>query len=233
MQYSKEEIGKKIKEKRNNMNYSQDDLGKKLGLQSRAKQISKYEKGLLYPPMNVLLELCNIFDCELGYLLGEDDYAYGTKLYTEIEKKTGLTPKSVEKLQNDVIGMHNTHFGYRSREYKGILNSIISCDEFIEIIDQLADIDALVQKHKTGRKELDERYGADNVNKAANYIANGIDEFNDDGTDPELNELHHNLINDVQKSMQEESNFSYTVKVLRYGIYETLTNLLDRLYPTD
>lgn len=64
------------------------------------KQIYKYEKGKVFPSIESLQLLCNekIFNCELGYLLCEEEYKEGTKLDTKIVEKLGLTKKSIESI---------------------------------------------------------------------------------------------------------------------------------------
>ena len=97
MKYSAEEIGKIIKDKRiNTLHWSQDALGKELSISG--KQVSNYENGVLIPPIDILFKLCDIFNCELGYLLGEQDYSSGTKLNTAIEQKLGLTTNTINNI---------------------------------------------------------------------------------------------------------------------------------------
>ena len=70
MKYSAEVTGKIIKKERDNRCWSQKTLGDKLGVSG--KQISNYESGVLMPPMDILIEMCEVFDCELGYILNEE-----------------------------------------------------------------------------------------------------------------------------------------------------------------
>lgn len=44
-------------------------LGDKLGVSG--KQISNYESGALMPPMDILIKLCEVYECELEFLLNE------------------------------------------------------------------------------------------------------------------------------------------------------------------
>lgn len=87
MKYNNEQISKMILSERTKLKISQAELGEKVGVVG--KQISNYEKGKLVPPIDIVLRLCDVFKCELGYLLGEPDYADGTKIETAICNATG------------------------------------------------------------------------------------------------------------------------------------------------
>ena len=118
MKYNTEQIGKTIKSEREKKGWSQEKLGKKLHISG--KQISIYEKGNL-PPLENLLALCDLFDCELGYLLGEDTYSKGTKIETEIYEKTGLLPETVKSLEYITSPNSRFHFGYESKVFRELL----------------------------------------------------------------------------------------------------------------
>ena len=93
MKYSCELIGEKIKTERVRKGWSQEQLGDRIHLSNR--QISKYEKGTTLPPLETLLDLCELFDCELGYLLGEEDYSEGTRADTFLPKELGLSLEAI------------------------------------------------------------------------------------------------------------------------------------------
>ena len=65
-------LGKMIKKRRKGKKMTQEALAEKVGVS--AKQISSYENGHQYPPMDMLFKLCEVLDCDLGYLLGQEDY---------------------------------------------------------------------------------------------------------------------------------------------------------------
>ena len=50
------------------------------------------------PPIEVLAGLCEQFGCELGYILGEPDYAKGTRQLTSLSDVTGLTIDSLNNI---------------------------------------------------------------------------------------------------------------------------------------
>ena len=75
MNHYPEKISKNIKTERLKRGWSQAKLGKYLGVSG--KQISNYENedtNKCTPPIDILLKMCDLFECDLGYLIGEDKY---------------------------------------------------------------------------------------------------------------------------------------------------------------
>lgn len=62
------EIGKRIKDLRNEKNYSQEDLAKLLKVRRTA--ISRWELAQNEPDLNTVVNLAKIFDVTTDYLLG-------------------------------------------------------------------------------------------------------------------------------------------------------------------
>ena len=89
MKYDQEIIRKNIATERKKLGLSQDKLGAKI--HTVGKQISNYENGITLPPLGVMLKLCEVFNCELGYLLGEKQYQEGTQARTIVMDYTGLS----------------------------------------------------------------------------------------------------------------------------------------------
>lgn len=69
-------------------------------------------------------KLCEVFDCELGFLLGEEEYNSGTMLDTAIENKLKLSKAAIDSLcyltGND---RSNILWGYESETFQRILNA--------------------------------------------------------------------------------------------------------------
>ncbi len=100
------DFGLRIRELRESRNMSQETLGRRVG---RSKPvISSYENNLKTPPLDVLINMANVFNVSLDYLVG-------------IEKKEtvsvdGLTPSQVETVKRVIYELRdkrdrNTYHG--------------------------------------------------------------------------------------------------------------------------
>ena len=230
MKYTSEEIGKLIKDKRvNTLNWSQETLGKELGISG--KQISNYEKGTLTPPIDVLLKLCDIFNCELGYLLGENDYASGTKFNTAMVNSLGLNTDTISSICH-LTGNDRTciHFGYESTDYRRILNSFISAPSFASLIEAIYDLDRSVQHSKKIWTDLEDKYGKDTLETAFAYYNSTTDYLHDENAE-KLDDIFYQIMADIDTAIDKSQDASFSSKVFRYEARESFERLLDELYP--
>ncbi len=96
-------IGEKIKEGRKKYRtpegkrLTQEGLAEMLNY--KRETVNTWENGKVLPPLDVLFKLCEIFNCELGCLLGEPGYENGTRQETDIVNETGLTEEAAHTLQ--------------------------------------------------------------------------------------------------------------------------------------
>ena len=97
MTYDYKEIGLRIKQARIDAGFSLLFVAEKCNVQ-QYQTVSRWEKGTSFPSLDVLLKLCTLYDCELGYLLGEPGYENKTRQQTDIKKITGLSEKAVKSL---------------------------------------------------------------------------------------------------------------------------------------
>ena len=95
--YDFNKIKDRIKTERINKKMNQQELADELNISSR-QTIAKWESGQSFPQLEDMLKMCNIFDCEIGYLLGEHEEKY--RKYTDIKKETGLSENSIKSLIN-------------------------------------------------------------------------------------------------------------------------------------
>ena len=94
MQYDLQKIGRIIREERKKHDtWTQKKFGAMLGV--TGKQVSNYENGKLLPPQDILLKMAELFNCEYGYLLGEESYKDGSKLNTAVCDFMGLSNRAV------------------------------------------------------------------------------------------------------------------------------------------
>lgn len=108
----KQIISERIKNERILSNMSQSELAKKIN--KGVSTVSGYEIGDRLPPIEVLHELANIFNCSTDYLLGRSlhrDYSIekmnidGTDYYVGIKKEAinKLTPEQKLELAKELI----------------------------------------------------------------------------------------------------------------------------------
>ena len=99
-------ISKRIKEERKTIGLNQSQLADKLG--KSTANISGYETGDRLPPIEVLHQLADIFDCSADYLLGRSphrDYSIekmnidGKDYYVGIKKEAMNKLTSEQKLE--------------------------------------------------------------------------------------------------------------------------------------
>lgn len=229
MKYNKEFISNKIKTERNKLKLSQSELGKMIPVSG--KQISNYESGALIPPIEILIKLCDIFDCELGYLLGEEDYSSGTKLDTLISNKLGISNDSIDSLcyitgeSRDCID-----FGHESNNYKRILNSFLTSDRLIEFIKSVNDLDHSYQTYNESFSKLEKNYGKENVEKGFEYYQSHTDYINDKNSD-NLSDIFLKLLSDIDNVIDKNQEMLFTIKVQRYLVRESFERFIDCLYP--
>lgn len=118
MEASKTQTGKIIRTLRKNKNMTQEELGNLLNVKNNT--VSGYEKGLVYPSIEALLKLAEIFKCSTDELLCvensniiDGDWFY---IMNELKEK-GYTPFQLSKLietQENVFKI----MGFKSRSDK-------------------------------------------------------------------------------------------------------------------
>lgn len=107
MAYNFKNIGERIRKERKLLpngkrkGVSQGELAQRLGYSADYRQIvAKWESGVEMPALDDALNLCNIFNCELGYLLCEPNYTCKDGRKTDIQKETQLSEDAVNSLLN-------------------------------------------------------------------------------------------------------------------------------------
>ncbi len=87
-------IGERIKVQRENLKMTQEVLANRIGVARQT--LAKWEINRGYPDLEILTKLCEVFDCESGYLLGE--YDCKKKDTADIGRLTGLSEDAVTAL---------------------------------------------------------------------------------------------------------------------------------------
>ena len=228
MQYSAEVIGKRIRFEREKRGWTQEKVGKEIGVV--AKQISKYEKGDPCPPINMLLELCKLFDCELGYLLGEEGYSEGTRLQTNIRKELGLTIESTNSIKKVIASERRKILcGSESEHYTGALNKFLSSSFFPALIATMSDLDAQIKEKNQIYTSIKEKYGEKLFNEALE-IYYGPTDYEHDSNLIISSEVVE-VIKDLRDADDNAYNKSFAIKVARYELNVAFEELISDIYP--
>lgn len=241
MRYSAEVIGKNIKTCREMLkptDRSQEALGKKIGV--TGKQISNYEKGKLIPPTDILFKLCEVFDCELGYLLGEEQYSQGTQLYTAISKEMGLNTDAVKSIIG-IKSMEESRLNFEKHRYMNILNQLLQANKFIDLLQTISKLekfyikcnDQLKDKEKLP-ESLEQKYKKETLEKAwENWDVSEYDYNLPSFTTEEIEAINdvNSVIDDLYDADCAINKTKSDMKYCRFLIQETLTLLLQELYP--
>lgn len=136
MEYNFKKIGARIRAERKMLRLSQQELCDKINLSQRAT-LGRFEAGTSEIPLWVLVELCRVFDCELGYLLCEHNEK--TRLNADICEITGLSESAV----NHIIALNQEPkrlFNEGNYNVKPkILSQILEDDNFKDLIDSVFD----------------------------------------------------------------------------------------------
>lgn len=128
MELNLDNIGKRIHNERDAVEITQGDFAETLGLSKESRQsVSNWENGRVLPDLELLYKMCEIFNCELGYLLCE--YDCKKKENADVNKITGLSEKSINKLKE----IKNSHYG----EILITLDKLMERDDFYELIKDI------------------------------------------------------------------------------------------------
>lgn len=83
---TKKIIGNRIRYLRTHNGYTQEGLAEKLGLKGKSS-IANYESGNISPSDSVKLQLCNLFNCSMDYLMGKSDFHNKKQLLNTLSDK--------------------------------------------------------------------------------------------------------------------------------------------------
>lgn len=228
MKYSTEQLGNMIRTLRNKKKWTQQRLAKELGISD--KQVSKYENGSTIPPMDMLFLICEKLDCELGYLLGEDDYASGTKLDTAIESELGLTSDAIAGIKK-ITGKEKgcLDFGYQSNHYRALLSKFFADANFPYFIDSISDLENSIHSEEDIYNEIFGKYNPDIVDKGFEYYFSSTDY---EHSDEKLPEIYHGVYRDIPDYLDKCREQEFRIKVSRYDVRESFERFLESIYPT-
>jgi transcriptional regulator with XRE-family HTH domain len=96
MKYDLKALGERIQRTRKEMKISQHEVAEHIN--RKREYISRIETGKTEPDLTDLVGMCDLFHCELGFLLGEPEYKAKTHAVTDICRVTGLSQKAVDNI---------------------------------------------------------------------------------------------------------------------------------------
>jgi len=129
MKKTRKEMGKE---------YTQEKMAELLKLKNR-QSYANFENGHTLPNWEQILELCNIFECDIGYLVGE--YTTKKHMNANIQEVTGLSEKAINKLSTIVAG----------RLMVNVLKQLVNFQDIftdVDLINLLFDSPAVISKMK-------------------------------------------------------------------------------------
>lgn len=223
MMYDPEQIGKIIREERKKRGWTQDQLGKKLFISG--KQVSNYEKGQPLPSMEVLLKMAALFNCEYGYLLGEESYKEGSKLNTAICQSLGLSGKAVDCLRTATQSGLTQELAERQRAISRFFESPYLGEFFDCLVDAAAVSNQLETYAASVYQKVVDRYGEERAEKAFMFFMSGVEIPVTDMDDAEIQEAKKEYDDAFDKVQSGE----YHLKVARYKLQETFELLIRNL----
>lgn len=172
MNYDSEVIGKKLLTERKKRGWTRAKLSELTNISE--KQIYKYEKGKVFPSIESLQLLCNekIFNCELGYLLCEEEYKEGTKLDTKIVEKLGLTKKSIESIGYITTDKRASSLRQsQCKKRREILNALVSSENIRNLIESMIFLDEKLQERKKIHSYMEDTYGKKISDRVSEIVA--------------------------------------------------------------
>lgn len=128
--YTKDNIGRRIKDRRKELKMTQTELADKInggvmGDTAPHSQISQWEQGKKIPETDALIRLCNALECDIDYLLGAIETP--RKATHDVAKQTGLKIKAVDwLLKNKVENPHLVSALNEFFEYDGIADDFFT-----------------------------------------------------------------------------------------------------------
>lgn len=223
MKYNEEQIGKLIKQEREKKGMTQTQLASKLFVTN--KQISNYERGKPIPPLDKMLDLCDVFGCELGYLLGEEKYQNETQIKTAVCNSTGLSIESVQSILNLVTDKWNGDINIQ------MLNRLFTASLLQKFLADLSIVDSILEKLNSIDKSLEVKYGDDVVKEAWDAYQNQHVDYQHDmdyqNEHPELFRIMFEIDQVLDKKVEIEGQ----IDIARYRLNKTMEAMIDEMYP--
>lgn len=113
------EFPNKLKELRTKKSWSQGQLGKKIG--ADLQRISKYERGVMWPTMELMVRIAKAFDVSVDYLIREEENIAINKIKnTELLHKIEEVNRLTEEDQHTIISFLDAFI--KRRKFEELVN---------------------------------------------------------------------------------------------------------------
>lgn len=130
------EVGRRIATERERLKLSRKELLPKIYKSEQShKTLTSWEKGERLPDLDSLALMAELFDCDIGYLLG--DYDEHRRLTADVCKETALSEQAVSRIIS---------YKTENPEYIQSLNFLLESDNFEDVLQYVhAFVESLQQ----------------------------------------------------------------------------------------
>lgn len=218
--------------KKYNTNFTQPMVSDWLTVGSERERSGK-KKILPFPSYPTMLLIAEFLNVDVGYLTGEtNEETFILEKACDFMQLTSDSINVIRKITDaNYFGNRN---GFFSQERRKVLNALLTAKRFEELIYALIDLDKVyIQKNTetVSIQELEEKLGKDLFDTAVKN--HDMTEFDDNTAD--LTDREREAIKEFNSFLDENfaasENFRYNMGYHRYTIQETMTLLLNDLYP--
>ncbi|MDP4120149.1 MAG: helix-turn-helix transcriptional regulator [Bacillota bacterium] len=191
MTYNFKKIGARIKRKREQKNIKLNKLAEMLNVQYQT--ISKWEKNQSEPSLFDLTRLCEIFNCELGYLLCE--YDCETRESTDICEATGLSEQAISNLIKIKTKYDESNNQYQENKIYSDVNAIFTHEFLNDLISNAEYLKKIANMYHYCKQSI--KY-IENAKNDKNNREAGIRKEEDDleGKEYKLSRVFINFVED-------------------------------------
>lgn len=137
----KKAIGSRIREEREKLGLSKKELLPRIyKSESSHKTLAAWEDGTRLPDLDSIALMAELFDCDIGYLLG--DYDEHRRVTADVCAETGLSESAVKRLQQLAKVSNGARPGAGAKGYiietVEVLSHLIESDLFLEMTGDIA-----------------------------------------------------------------------------------------------
>lgn len=220
MNYDYLKIGERIRKERKALKQTQIVFAENLNVTRRT--VTNWENGEKPPKFQQMIDMCKMFDCEMGYLLCEDGYENKTRVTTDICEKTGLSEKAVYMLEQ------------RKKHLKKNENSVaVFTSFFIENGKEVYDRIEELKNHNENMKQLEESEYCEVIHKTYKNAKFSRENIATVESEEDIYfTLLENAINNIRQDeaiIKEKKNVMENLQ--NQGFTVEQLNLVNRSYP--